>query len=208
MRFIAQCVVYIIGCCAFLALKWLVFRGWLFGPLIYSPILWLCGVPWWISILIGIALGCLPLVLLRMLARFGERFDAERERAELIAEYVQDRDLNYQEFATIGTGCCGNPKLFPFRCPHCGAVMVCCGECDALYPNLHPPTSSMVTVADAAGFPCPHCKVQLHPSWDDPAFQVPFPMWLEARLGNLLIHKSAEERAAALSKPKSQKSDG
>jgi len=93
-------VVFVIGRCAFLAFKCLVLLGWIFGPLIYSPILWLYGVRWWIAILLGIALGCLPMVLLRMLARSGERMDAQRAASELIADYVQDRDLNPYEFGT------------------------------------------------------------------------------------------------------------
>jgi len=199
MGAVRQSVVFVIGRCAFLAFKCLVLLGWIFGPLIYSPILWLYGVRWWIAILLGIALGCLPMVLLRMLARSGERMDAQRAASELIADYVQDRDLNPYEF---GTGCCGNEKLGPFRCPHCRAIMVCCGECDALYPELHPPTASNISVAEAGGFPCPHCHQQIHPSWDDPAFRVPFSVWLEAGLGNLLIHKSVAERVAGLAPPK------
>ena len=184
MRTILKAVVVIIGWCAFVIFKCLFFRGWVFGPLFYSPILWLCGVRWWVAILIGIALGSLPMVLLRLFVRSGERQDAEREAAELIADSVQDRDLDPYKFET---GCCGNEKLGPFRCPHCGAIMVCCGECDALYPELHPPTASNISVAEAGGFPCPHCHVQVHPSWDDPTFQVPFSVWLEAGLENLLI---------------------
>ena len=208
MRFIGKCAFIIVGYCAFLALKCLVFRGWLFGPLVYSPILWLCGVPWWLSIISGLVLGCLPMAMLHILKRHTDRREAECEAAELLADYVQDRDLNDHEFATVGTGCCGNPKLSPFRCPHCGAVMVCCGECDTLYSSLHPPTASTITVADAGGFPCPHCHLQIHPSWDDPAFQVPFSAWLGAGLGNFLIHKSVEDRVAALAKRTRQKSAG
>ena len=112
-------------------------------------------------------------------------FTSSERRQMESKRFVTESSINYSFFH-----CCGDEDLYPFKCSHCGQIMVFCYECDILYPDLHRPSKKIPINSfypDKHYLSCPACGHQFEYSFmKNAVYRASVDEWMQAGYQRLL----------------------